>query len=76
MTICIRCRHHAVNTRGGHNWWNHCCKANPRQSATDPVTGSSGYIARNDLQNLHFTDEQYPHCRSINYGNCPHYEAE
>ena len=74
-TICVECRHHRKGG-GTDMWYDHYCSARPREEERDPVTGKRGYESRNDLGNLNSTDEQYPHCRSINHGDCQDYEAK
>ena len=71
-TLCVNCRHHV----GSGVWYAHYCqhpdKRRPKEQ--DPVTGEIFFAIRNDLGNVCFTCEQYPHCRDINHGNCPLYE--
>ena len=75
-TLCVNCEHFKVEgTMNRHIWYNHFC-TNPdlqRIEEVNPVTGKSGFVGKNDLGTMYFTDESSPHCRDINHGNCEYF---
>lgn len=80
ITICARCKHH-VNKKDGprtKQWYNWQCHhpSVERQLGIDPVTGDTCYTTKNSLGEVVTTDEQFPHCKSINKGYCELYEKE
>lgn len=75
MTICTKCANHKnsthVNEACPEVWYNHVCGAITREPMIDPVTGKHGYAIKNDLGQIHITDDPHPFCRDINTdGNC------
>ena len=78
-TVCIKCKLHFDHEKGSpreHVWYNHYCKANPRERVIDPVTGIEGYGGVNDLGGFYITDEKYRHCRDLNKGMCPLFQQK
>lgn len=77
-TICAKCKHRANKGVGGElNWWyQRRCGVVSRPAMLDPVTGAEGWKVTNDLGQVCFSYEEYPHCQDKNHGNCPDYEAE
>ena len=67
-TVCVNCQHFRNLSKGfnAHVWYNHFCAASAAPSWIDPVTGervtANGY--------------RYKHCRDVNTGDCPLYEAK
>lgn len=78
-TICYNCIHFFNNEPNSPRqdvWYNHLCRASPRQPIADPVTGKSGYKGVNDLGGEYITDEPYDYCRKLNKGLCLLYEPK
>ena len=73
-TICVDFVYHRLDGRD--IWYNHTCEAPQEKKPVevDCVTGRQVFASRNDLGNVYVSDSQYPYCRDINKGNCPHYE--
>jgi len=69
MTICYECKHfHNKEPTGPRTdvWYNHVCRAAPRDTAADPVTGRILYADVNDLGMKYFTEDRFKNCRDIN----------
>lgn len=77
-TICVNCKHLKSISDGPRTgiWYNMYCSAVRRMSAIDPVSGNRCFLGKNSFGEDYFTDEEYPHCRDINKGNCPYFEEK
>lgn len=77
MNLCINCKYSKGVTKDAS--WHSCYCKHPelkRVKEQDPVTGKMMYAAKNSLDEVYLTDEEYPHCNSINHGNCPYYKKK
>ena len=76
-TICVNCKHYN-KTKSADVWHSYQCGAVDvqRKRMQDPVTGNWGFAGVNDLGGHYLTDDSMPHCRSINKGDCHHYEEK
>ncbi len=65
-TICADCTNYLDE---GPIWYEQYCgaKAVRRRQVQNVVTGKMGY---------QHSDRKEPHCRDINRGKCPHFEAQ
>ncbi len=72
MNICRDCKH-LIGGNGG--IWTYLCGKAERIPIIDPVTGESGFAAKNDLGGSYVTSDQYENCKTINTtGECKMFE--
>lgn len=77
-TICGQCKLFYNKQDGARTgvWYNQFCKAPSvrKEMVVDPVSGKAGYASKNDLGTVIYDDNPYPFARTINHGNCGHFE--
>ena len=72
MTICTHCKYHN-GASSAEPRSQHFCQhpGEKRKRKRDPVTGRYRYeYIRDYFTASQLVNEQYPHCHTINYGNC------
>ncbi len=77
-TICVHCVFYCGPGVLKKPWHTHRCvhPENIKTQQQDPVTGEIGFVEKNDLGRVCISEDQYPHCRDINHGNCPQFKAK
>jgi len=74
QTLCLNCIHANGVTKDA--IWYDCYCHHPkmkRREGQDPVTGRKMFVTISNGKTC-LTDEEYPHCRDINDGNCIYHE--